>query len=103
MMRTWKKWVVAVCGILILAVIFAMTVNAGGPPLKEKTCGVCHKDYKAIIPKTHPDVGSGASKSCLDCHAPDPAKAAATKFSTEVHKVHKGGKTTLECASCHAL
>ena len=27
----------------------------------------------------------------------------ANKFSTEIHRIHKGGKTTLECSSCHAL
>ena len=53
------------------------------------------------MPQVHPDVGKGAA--CMSCHAPDPAKQDATKFSTAVHKVHKNGKANLECSACHAL
>jgi len=103
-MKTWEKVVAMISVVMVLAVAFSMAVFAGGPPLKEKPCGVCHKDYKAIMPKGHPDVGNAASKSCLACHAPDPARAEANKFSTAIHKAHKeGGKTTLECGACHAL
>jgi|GEM_PF-380242 len=103
-MRTWQKMVAALSGVIILAVAFSMTVFAGGPPLKENPCGSCHKDFKVIMPKTHPDVGSAAANSCLSCHAPDPARAEANKFSAAIHNAHKeGGKTTLECAACHAL
>lgn len=103
-MKTWQKMVAAVSGVVILAVVFSMTVFAGGPPLKEKPCGFCHKDYKVIMPKTHPDVGGATANSCLSCHAPDPARAEANKFSATVHKAHKeGGKKTLECVACHAL
>jgi hypothetical protein len=89
------------CSLMIMCAIFSMTVIAGGLSLKDNACGACHKDYSTIMPKAHPDVGKGAA--CTSCHAPDPASTEATKFSTEVHKVHKGGKTTLECSSCHAL
>lgn len=103
-MKTWQKMVAAVSGVVILAVVFSMTVFAGGPPLKEKPCDFCHKDYKVIMPKTHPDVGGATANSCLSCHAPDPARAEANKFSAAVHKAHKeGGKKTLECVACHAL
>jgi cytochrome c2 len=103
-MRTRQKIVAALSGMVILAIAFSMAAFAGGPPLKEKPCGSCHKDFKVIMPKTHPDVGSAATKSCLSCHAPDPARAEANKFSTAIHNAHKeGGKTTLECAACHAL
>lgn len=100
-MKIRKKIAVYACGILLTGAIFSMAVTAGGPPLKDNACGVCHKDFNTIMPKAHPDVGKGLS--CTSCHAPDPANKEATKFSTEVHKVHKGGKTTLECTSCHAL
>jgi hypothetical protein len=53
------------------------------------------------MPGKHPDVGKAAA--CLTCHAPDPAKNEATSFSTNIHSVHQGGKTKLECSSCHAL
>ncbi|MCK7515351.1 MAG: hypothetical protein MZV70_72755 [Desulfobacterales bacterium] len=39
------------------------------------------------MPKDHPDVGKAAA--CLPCHAQDPAKSAATKFSTAIHKIHQ--------------
>ena len=103
-MKTWKKIGFAVVSVLVLSAVFTMTVGAGGPPLKENPCAACHKDNQAIMPKTHPDVGSAAANACLSCHAPDPARAEANKFSTAVHKAHKeGGKTKLECGACHAL
>ena len=102
-MKTWKKLTIYTCVIVLAGAMFCMAVMAGGPPLKDNACGVCHKDFKTILPKTHPDIGGGAAMACTSCHAPDPANKEATKFSTAVHKVHKGGKTTLECTSCHAL
>jgi hypothetical protein len=49
-------------------------------------------------------MGDAAAKPCLACHAPDPSRAEATKFSTMIHNAHKeGGKATLECGACHAL
>jgi len=99
-MKIWEKLTIYACGILLAGAIFSMTVLAGGPPLKDNACGACHQDYSAIMPKAHPDVGKG--EACISCHASDPANKEATKFSTEVHKVHKGGKTTLECSACHA-
>lgn len=100
-MNTWKKLAISACGILLMCTLFIATGMAGGPPLKDKTCGVCHKDYSTILPNKHPAVDKGAA--CLSCHAPDPAKNEPTKFSAEVHKVHQGGKTKLECGACHAL
>lgn len=100
-MHIWKKITIYTCGMMLMGAIFSITLTAGGPPLKDNACGVCHKDYNTIMPKGHPDIGKGAA--CTSCHAPDPAKKEATKFSTEVHKVHKGEKTTLECSACHAL
>jgi hypothetical protein len=95
--------VAALSGLMIPALICSMTVFAGGPPLKEKPCGFCHKDYKVIMPQAHPDVGAAAAKSCLSCHTPDPTRAEANKFSAAIHKAHKeGGKTSLECTACHA-
>ena len=76
-------------------------VMAGGPPLKENACGACHKDYGAIMPKKHPDMGKGAP--CLTCHTPDATRSEATKFSTEVHKAHQNGKIKQDCSACHAL
>ena len=101
MMRICGKMITAVGGTIILAVVFSMTAFAGGPPLKDGACGACHKDYNTIMPKTHPDVGKGAA--CISCHASDPAKTEKTKFSVEIHKVHKNGKAKLECSACHAL
>ncbi|MDP2854661.1 MAG: cytochrome c3 family protein [Smithellaceae bacterium] len=100
-MDVWKKLVIYTCGILLMCATFITIVNAAGLPLKNNACAACHKDYGAIIPKTHPDVGKGAA--CLSCHAPDAARAEATKFSTQIHKVHQGEKTKLECSACHAL
>jgi hypothetical protein len=100
-MNTWKKLAVYACGILLVCAIFSTVIMAGGPPLKDNTCGTCHKDYNTIMPKVHPDVGKGAP--CLTCHVPDPAKNEPTKFSTNTHKVHQGEKTKLECSACHAL
>ncbi len=85
--------------ILLTSAVFIMTVTAGGQPLKDNACGACHEDYSTIMPKTHPDVGKG--KACISCHVSDPANKEATKFSTLVHKVHKGDKITLECSACH--
>lgn len=87
--------------VILIGAVFCSIAAAGGPPLKENACGACHKDYSTIMPKKHPDVGKAAA--CLSCHAPDPAKSEATKFSTQVHKVHQGEKTKLECSACHAL
>lgn len=100
-MKIWKKLAVCACGILLTYALFNTVLVAGGPPLKENACGSCHKDYSTIMPKTHPDVGKGAS--CLTCHAPDPAKNEPTKFSTNTHKIHQDEKTKLECSACHAL
>ena len=104
MMNRWKNAVAAISCVLILGVVCTVSVTAAGPPLKENPCSLCHKDFKAIAPKGHPDVGDAAAKSCLTCHAPDTSRTEATKFSTMIHKTHKeGGKTTLECGACHAL
>ena len=102
-MKILKKITVLVCTILLTCVFFSMTVMAGGPPLKENACGGCHKDFKSIIPKGHPDVGGGAAMACTTCHPQDPDRSEATKFSTLVHKIHKNGKAKQECAACHAL
>ncbi|MRR16766.1 MAG: hypothetical protein EG826_09965 [Deltaproteobacteria bacterium] len=97
-----KKTLLYVSGILLLLTVFgAPVIMAGGPPLKDKLCGTCHKDLGAILPKKHPDVDKTAP--CLSCHKSDAAKTEATKFSTEIHKIHQGGKTKLECAACHVL
>jgi hypothetical protein len=97
-MKIGKKLTIYSCGILLICV-FALTVIAGGQPLKENVCDTCHKDYAAIFPKSHPDMGKG--QPCLTCHAPDPATKEATNFSTAVHKVHQDGKAKLECSACH--
>ncbi|HLZ18242.1 MAG TPA: cytochrome c3 family protein [Smithellaceae bacterium] len=89
------------CAIMLLCAVFVSTATAGGPPLKDNACGACHKDYNTIMPKKHPDMGKGAP--CLTCHSPDAARSEATKFSTEVHKVHQTGKIKQECSACHAL
>lgn len=86
---------------LFLCAAWSTAVMAGGPPLKDNACGACHKDYSAIMPKKHPDIGKAAA--CLTCHAPDPAQNEPTKFSADVHKAHQGGKIKLECAACHSL
>ena len=102
-MNILKKASLPVCLALFLGVLFTMTVAAGGPPLQENPCAMCHKDFKVILPKAHIDLGSGAGQPCLNCHTPDPARTEANKFSTEIHRIHKGAKTTLDCSSCHAL
>ena len=102
-MKNWKKLTIYACGIVLIGAMCTLSVTAGGPPLKENVCGTCHKDFKSILPKTHPDIGGGAAMACSSCHAPDPARQESTKYSTAVHQVHKGGKTKLECAACHAL
>jgi hypothetical protein len=99
-MQIKKFWIYA-CGIFLICALFGMAAIAGGPPLKDKVCGTCHKDLNAIMPKDHPNVGKG--EPCLSCHKPDPAKSEPTKFSTQIHKLHQEGKTKLECAQCHAL
>mgnify|MGYP000866057749 CR=1 FL=1 len=100
-MNIWKKLTICACGIMLTCLVFNTVVTAGGPQLKENVCGSCHKDYNTIMPKKHSDVGKGAA--CLTCHASDPSKNEPTKFSTDVHKVHQGEKTKLECAACHAI
>lgn len=100
-MQIWGKIFIYACGTLLMCVMFSTIVAAGGPPLKDNACGACHKDYSTIVPKNHPAIDKGAA--CISCHAPDAAKTEATKFSTQVHKVHQGEKTKLECAACHAL
>ena len=103
-MKKWRMLTFGICALVVAGMVLSMTVLAGGPPLKPKPCGVCHKDYKAIMPKGHPEMGDAAAKPCLACHAPDPSRAEATKFSTMIHNAHKeGGKATLECGACHAL
>ena len=100
-MQLSKKLMIYAGAVLLIGTMSITMVWAGGPPLKDNVCGSCHKDYNTIMPKKHPDAGKG--QPCLTCHAPDAAKSEPTKFSTEVHKAHQGGKTTLECASCHKL
>ncbi|MCE5213057.1 MAG: cytochrome c3 family protein [Deltaproteobacteria bacterium] len=99
-MQIWKKIGIYTCGMILTGTVFITSVTAGGPPLKDNACGACHRDYGAIMPQKHPDMGKGTP--CLTCHTTD-AKTEATKFSTEVHKTHQGGKTKLECSACHAL
>ncbi|MCX7981745.1 MAG: hypothetical protein N2572_02395 [Syntrophales bacterium] len=104
-MKKSKKWnkmaMVMMIGFIMLP---ALLSQAGGPPLKEKPCGVCHKDYMKIMPAGHPSVGEAAKNPCLSCHQPDPKRSEATKFSTMIHNAHKeGGKVTLTCNQCHAL
>lgn len=100
-MKTWKKRAVYTGGMILMCAAFVAAAIAGGQPLKANVCGACHADYSAIMPKDHPDVGKAAA--CLPCHAQDPAKNEATKFSTAIHKIHQGEKIKLECSSCHAL
>lgn len=102
-MIIWKKLTAYTCGIILTLAVFSTAIMAGGPPLKDNACVACHNDYSKIMPQKHPDVGTAKGNACLTCHAPDPAKNEPTKFSTELHKVHQGGKTKLECAACHAL
>ncbi len=100
-MQIGKKLVTYFCGILLIVTVCSTGVLAAGMPLKDNACGACHKDFGAILPKKHPDVDKTAP--CLSCHKSDAAKTEATKFSTEIHKIHQGGKTKLECGSCHVL
>ncbi|HLZ20047.1 MAG TPA: hypothetical protein VKO67_10550, partial [Smithellaceae bacterium] len=90
-MQTWKKITTYACGILLLCAMFSTMVSAGGPPLKDKVCSSCHKDLGAIMPKKHPDVDKAAP--CLSCHKSAEGKTEATKFSTQIHKLHQGEKT----------
>ncbi len=93
--------VVAAGGIFFAS---ALWLDAGGPPLKEKPCGVCHSDYQKILPPNHPTLGDAAKNPCLTCHKPDPSRNEPTKFSTLIHAAHKeGGKVTLSCNACHVL
>jgi hypothetical protein len=94
-----EKLIICVFVILLAGAIFSTVRAGGGQPLKDNACVACHADYGAIMPKTHPDVGKG--EACLSCHASDASSKEATKFSTFIHKVHKGEKTTLECSACH--
>lgn len=100
-MQSPKKLISYFCGIFLICTLLSTVAMAGGPPLKDNACAACHKDYGAIQPKKHPDVDKTAP--CLSCHKSEASKTEATKFSTEIHKIHQGGKTKLECASCHAL
>jgi hypothetical protein len=100
-MKTRDKAAVYMCAIIFICAVFAISTTAAGPPLKANACSACHNDYSKIFPKAHPDMGKG--EACLTCHAPDPAGKEATKFSTEIHKIHKDGKAKLECSACHAL
>lgn len=94
-----EKLAICVFVILLVGAIIGTVRAGGGQPLKDNLCVACHQDYGAIMPKTHPDVGKGAA--CLSCHASDPAKKEATKFSTFIHKTHQGEKAKLECSACH--
>ena len=100
-MQILKELTIYTCGIMLTCTIFSTMVTAGGPPLKDNACGTCHQDYNIIRPKMHPDVGKG--EACTSCHAPDRGRNEATKFSSEVHKVHQCEKTKLECSACHSL
>ncbi len=97
-MMTWKKLAVCVCVFMFIGAVFAINITAAGPPLKDKVCETCHKDFAKIFPQKHPDMGKG--EPCLTCHTTGGGEA--TKFSTEIHKVHKD-KAKLECGACHAL
>lgn len=99
-MKRWKELGIFAL-VIIVSVTLIVSVTAGGPPLKANACGTCHKDYGAIFPKSHPDMGKG--EACMSCHAPDPSSKEPTKFSTYVHKAHKEGKAKLECSACHAI
>ncbi len=99
-MKMWKELSI-IALVILLSAVFIVNVPAAGPPLKENACGACHKDYSPLMPKSHPDMGKG--EPCLSCHAPDPSRKEASKFSEEVHKIHKNGKAKLECSACHAL
>lgn len=99
-MNIWKKSTLVLSMIVLACAVIGTAVLAGGPPLKDNACSICHQDYGKIMPKEHQAVGKGLA--CMTCHAPNPAKNGATKFSAGVHAIHQGGKTKLECSSCHA-
>ena len=102
MMNSLKKVSFPICIALFMSVLLTAAI-AAGPPLKDSSCAMCHSDFKVILPKAHPDPANSIGKPCLTCHKPDPARTEANKFSTAIHGIHQGGKTTVECAMCHAL
>jgi len=104
-MRSGTVRILMVAVVMVaVGMVSSLSSQAGGPPLKEKPCGVCHQDFQKILPQTHPAIGDAAKNPCFTCHKPDPDRSEATKFSTFIHTTHKeGGKTTLPCQACHAL
>ena len=64
------------CVVALLCLLGLISAFAGGPPLKENACGVCHQDYSKIMPPKHPDVGKVTA--CMTCHKTDPAKTDST-------------------------
>lgn len=94
-MKTWKKVAIYLCALIFAFAVFAINLTAASPPLKENACAACHSDYAKIFPKSHPDMGKG--EPCLSCHATGGKEA--TKFSNEIHNIHK--KAKLECSACH--
>lgn len=99
-MKTRNIMILCASAILLAGNLFSMNAKAGGPPLKDNACAACHEDLATIVPKIHPSIGN--FESCMLCHTTDSANKEATKFSTEVHRVHKNGKAKQECSTCHA-
>lgn len=98
-MKTRNIMILCVLAILLTGNLVSMSAKAGGPPLKDNSCAACHDDLGALVPQIHPSIGN--FESCMLCHTTDSANQEATKFSTEIHKVHKNEKANLECSTCH--
>lgn len=99
-MPTWKELSIYVFGILLIAVMFSMVVGAAGSQFKDSVCAACHNDASVILPKA-PHPASDKEAACVSCHAQNPADKGEKKFVIEIHKIHQGEKTNIDCFACH--
>lgn len=109
MQRKWLMlWILlALITVVCLPVIERTeAAKAKGEPAqtagKEKSCTVCHADFKTVLPETHPPVKGDTLSACLECHAPgERGKAEPNKFAARLHLAHLKSQVKADCLECH--
>jgi hypothetical protein len=99
-MPIWKKITLSFCGIALVCAACGPLSAAEAPKFKDSICAGCHNDAGVILPKA-PHPASGKDVACAACHAANPAKKGENKFVVEIHKLHQGEKTNVDCFACH--
>jgi len=67
------------------------------------SCVGCHKDFRTLLPGSHPAVSGKDIGACLACHpSSDATEPKPNPVSARLHRAHLVGKARVECTVCHA-